>query len=85
MPKKSRKSRLKYKRQSSPQSLAVKESRQPPQSISALPEQASAAKSPVRTAEQPIRYPYVVSDLKRTLITAAVMFALLFILYFILR
>ncbi len=85
MSKKSRKSRLKYKRQGHPQSLAVKEAGQSPQPLPVLPKQASAAKSPVRTAEQPVRYPYIVTDLKRIGITAGAIFTLLIILYFIFR
>jgi hypothetical protein len=63
MPKKSRKSRLKYKRPGHPQSLAMKEAGQSPQPLPALSEQASAAKSPMRTSEKPVRYSDIVSDL----------------------
>jgi hypothetical protein len=85
MPNKSRKSRLKYKRQGNPTSLAVKESGQSPQPLPALSKQAPPTKSQVATDELAIRHQYVRSDLKRTFIIGGAMFALLFILYFILR
>jgi hypothetical protein len=61
----------------------MKEAGQSPQPLPALPKQASAAKSPAGTAEQPVRYSYIVAELKHIGITAGATFALLIILYFI--
>jgi len=85
MSKKSRKSRVKHKTRSGRKPLAVKEVGQHPQPLPLSSKQALVAKSPVTTAEQPVRYPYVLSELRRSLTIAAVLFVLLIVLYFLLR
>ena len=65
--------------------MAVKEAGQSPQPLPVLPKQASAVKPSVATDDLATRHQYVRSDLKRTFIIGGSMFALLIILYFILR
>lgn len=85
MPKKSRKSKLKYQRRINPQPTASKEANLSTQVTSPPNKPVSATKSQVATNELAIRHQYVRSDLKRTFIIGGAMFALLFILYFILH
>ena len=83
MIKKSRRSRLKHKRQSNSQPIAVKEAKQPPQVLSLSTKQSSAAKPQATAVERRVYYSNMISDLKRTLITAAFIFILLIVLYFV--
>jgi len=86
MSKKSRRSRARHKTRSSPKRLAVKEVSQRPQSLPLSSKPPPVAKSTVTmAAELADRYKYVLSDLRRSVVTAAVLFVLLIVLYFFLR
>jgi len=85
MSKKSRRSRLKHKRQGSHKPLAVKEAGQSRQVLPLSPKQASVTRSPVMTLEQASFYRNMLSEIKRSLTIAAVLFVLLVVLYFFLR
>ena len=85
MTKKSRRSRLKHKKQSSRKPLAVKEAGQSRQVLPLSPKQAPAARPPITVAERSERYHYVLSDLKRALVIAGALLLLLIALSFFLR
>jgi len=68
-----------------PKPLAVKEVNQHLQPLPLPPKQAPVAKSPVMMAEHAARHRYVLSELRRSLTIAAVLFVLLIVLYFLLR
>jgi hypothetical protein len=85
MSKKSRRSRLKHKKRSSRKPLAVKEAGQSRQVLPLSPKQASVTRSPVTTLEQATLHRNVLSEIKRSLTIAVVLFVLLIVLYFLLR
>jgi len=65
--------------------IAVKEAGQRVQSVPLPPKQAAAARSAITPAEQPVRYPYALSELRRTAVIAGGILVLLVVLYFLLR
>jgi hypothetical protein len=79
---KSRKSGVKHKRRGVTHSH---KKLQRHQSLTLSPKQASVTKSPVTMAEQPVRYPYVLSELRRSLVIAGLLFVLLIGLSLFLR
>ncbi len=85
MPKKSQRRGVKRKTRSSRKPLAAKGVSQRMQSLPPPPKQAPVAKPPVTVVEQPVRYPYVLSELRRTAVIAGGILVLLVALYFILR
>jgi hypothetical protein len=85
MPKKSRKGRLKQKRQFVPQSIGVNETTLPIQPVSPPNKQSSQAKAQVSIDELATHHQYARTDLKRSLITGGSIFSLLVVLYFILH
>jgi len=85
MPKKSRKRRTKRRMRMTPKPLAVKEASQSPQVLPPSPKQASVIRSPVTTLEQATLHRNVLSDVRRSLTIATVLFVLLIVLYFFLR
>ncbi len=85
MPKKSRKSRVRYKTQGRHKLLSTKEAIRSPQSLPLPSKQAPAAKLPIATAGQADRYRYIASDIKRSLILFAALLALTIALSFFLR
>ena len=85
MPKKSRKHRAKRRMRMTPKPVAVKEVNQHLQPLPLPPKQAPLARPPITVAERPEQYQYVLSDLRRAGIIAAVIFVLLIALSFFLR
>jgi hypothetical protein len=85
MTKKSRRSRLKYKKRSSPKPLAVKEAGQSPQVLPPSPKQAPVAKSTATAVEQATLHLNLLPEIKRSLTIGAVLLVLLIVLYFLLR
>lgn len=85
MPKKSRKSRAKYKAQRKLKPLAAREAVRHPESLPVLSKQMPAAKPPMTVAEATTRYRYVIPELRRIGIIAGAMFLLLVVLSFFLR
>ena len=84
MPQNSRKRRATHKKRSGlKRTLAVEVERG--QSSPSVSEQAPVEKPAKTKAEQAVRYPYVLSELRRSLTITAVILVLLVVLYFLLR
>ena len=85
MPQNSRKRRATHKKRSGlkQRPLAVEVERG--QSSPSVSEQAPVEKPAKTKAEQAVRYPYVLSELRRSLTITAVILVLLVVLYFLLR
>ena len=88
MPKKYGRSRIKHKRQArrNPTTpIIARETSQPAQVIPFSPRKAPVSRSAGAADELAAKHQYILSDIKRSLIIGAAIFALLFILYFTLR
>jgi len=88
MPKKSRKSKIrykKYKKAISPKHLTASEAGQPPQPVTVLPKQTTARRPGMTMEEQVQRGEHTKTEIKRVLITAGIVLVPLIIACILVR